>query len=78
MSKSIDQCHVCSQKMQDHVPLISFESCHFVSTFPVILGVRVQGFLFAVPSWHIGAGGDELLFEMKIPCEALLLLYITL
>lgn len=49
MSKSIDQCHVCSQKRQDQVPLISFGSCHFVSTLTVILGVRVQGFLFAAP-----------------------------
>lgn len=47
MSKSIDQCHVCSHKRQDQVPLISFGSCHFVSTLTVILGVRVQGFLFA-------------------------------
>lgn len=77
MSKSIDQCHVCSQTKQDQVPLISFGSCHFVSTLTVILGRVVggmqglQGLVFAVPSWQIGARGDELLFEMKMPCEAL-------
>lgn len=36
---SIDQCHVCSLKSRDQVPSICFESCHFVSTLPIMLGV---------------------------------------